>query len=277
MRDFNHNLNDERFLRDLSDDTEGLRAINHRLGGDTLIERGQLAPMRMSERQQITIGNVGGVQDSRCAHMFTVEQRYVVGPEGVSGQLSECRKQFSYGCGGTRGRWVSRMAEDTQNSVFCQGAGCPCPAPLCGKPVMCAVVLHMGGIDQSNQDVDVQKKLAHGSSSRNLCTNSELTRGAPLRSFKSGTPFRVLRAPSEGESARLASEEMTSPTDFFSCRAISLAALSTSSSIQRVVRIRHQASYTRCGSMINRVSRLPVVARAWRKLFIGAVVVSVMK
>ena len=38
-----------------------LRAINNRLGGDVPIKRGQLAVMRMSEGQEITIGNVSGV------------------------------------------------------------------------------------------------------------------------------------------------------------------------------------------------------------------------
>jgi len=43
----------------------------------------------MRERQQITIGNVSGIQETRYVHMFTIQQRYVVGPEGVSGQSPE--------------------------------------------------------------------------------------------------------------------------------------------------------------------------------------------
>jgi hypothetical protein len=50
-------------------------------------------------------------------------------------------------------------------------------------------------------------------------------------------PFLVLRWDTAGVNARLASEEMTSPTDLRSVEAISLAALKTSSSITRVVRI----------------------------------------
>ncbi len=135
------------------------------------------------------------------------------------------------------------MTDDTHNSIFRQGARRPRSVPFRGKPVMRPVVLHVSGVNQSNQNVHIQQKPDHGSSSRSRCTNSEVTRGAPFRIFRSGTPFRFLRALSEGERARLASEEITSPTDFFSFRAISLAALSTSSSIARVVRIRHHASY----------------------------------
>jgi hypothetical protein len=55
--------------------------------------------------------------------------------------------------------------------------------------------------------------------------------------LSSGTPFRVFRLDAVGLRARLASEEITSPTDLRSLAAISLAALKTSSSITRVVRI----------------------------------------
>jgi hypothetical protein len=129
------------------------------------------------------------------------------------------------------------MADDTQNSVLRQRAGRPRCVSFRAKPVMRTVVLQVSGINQSNQDIHIQKKPAHGSSSRSRCTNSEVTRGAPLRVLRSGTPFLVFALVSEGESARLASEEITSPTDFFSISASSLAALSTSSSIASVVLI----------------------------------------
>ncbi len=50
-------------------------------------------------------------------------------------------------------------------------------------------------------------------------------------------PFLVFRWDAAGVNARLASEEITSPTDLRSMVAISLAALKTSSSMTRVVRI----------------------------------------
>jgi hypothetical protein len=102
---------------------------------------------------------------------------------------------------------------------------------------MGSVVLNVRGIDQCNQNIDIKQEPGHGSSSRSWRTNSEVTRGVPLRTLRSGTPFRVLSLDSAGESACLANEEITSPTVFFSIVAISLAALNTSSSITRVVRM----------------------------------------
>src|SRR5215469_9932641 len=95
----------------------------------------------------------------------------------------------------------------------------------------------MRRIDQSNQNIDIEQEPGHRSSSRSWWTNSEVTRCAPLRTLRSGTPFRVLILDSPGESACLARDEITSPTVFFSTAAISLAALNTSSSITRVVRM----------------------------------------
>src|SRR5215472_7451142 len=95
----------------------------------------------------------------------------------------------------------------------------------------------MRRIDQSNQNIDIEQEPGHRSSSRSWWTNSEVTRAAPLRTLRSGTPFRVLILDSPGESACRAREEITSPTVFFLIAAISLAALNTSSSITRVVRM----------------------------------------
>jgi len=156
------------------------------------------------------------------------------------------------------------MADDAQYSVLRQRTGGPRLVSLRREPRVCSFMLHVSGIDQSNQDVYVQKESRHRSSSRSRRTNSEVTRGAPLRSFRSGTPFRVLRVLSEGERARLASEEITSPTDFFSSRAISFAALSTSSSITSVVRIK--ALITHHTSDAFRMRNIPRVPSATKRL-----------
>src|SRR5947207_13653149 len=94
------------------------------------------------------------------------------------------------------------------------------------------IVLNVSWIDQRNQNIDIQQKSGHGSSSWSWCTNSEVTRGAPLRTLRSGTPFRVLTLDSAGDSARLAKEEITSPTDFFSLPASLLPHLNRSSSFK---------------------------------------------
>ena len=65
----------------------------------------------------------------------------------------------------------------------------------------------------------------------------ELPWGAFTYIERGGSPFRVFRLDAVELRARLAGEEITSPTDLRSLAAISLAALKTSSSMMRVVRI----------------------------------------
>jgi hypothetical protein len=223
-------------------------AIDDRLCRYALVERCQLALMRMSERQQVTVTHVRGIEEAHCIRVFTVKQRYIVGPKGVSGQMFERGEQLCHGRGGTGRIWISRMTDNTQHSIFCKWTSRPRLVPFCCKPSVCAVVLHMCRVDQSDQYVYVKKIASHGSSSRSRCTSSDVTLRPPLCTFRSRMPFRVLSFVSTGESARLANEEITSPTDFCSIAASSLAALSTSSSIASVVRIvlRHHASYIRC-------------------------------
>lgn len=203
--------------------------------------------MRMCERQKITIGDVSGVQKPLRVRVLKVQQGNIVGPESVSGQLSERSQQVGDNRRRAGGIWISRMADNTQNSIFRQWAGRPSSVSPGFKPGVRTVMLHVNGVDQGDQDVHIQQKPGHGNSSRSLCTNSDVTRWAPRRTLSSGTPFRVLAFVSAGDNARLANEEITSPTDFFSIAASSFAALRTSSSIASVVRIRcHHASYIRC-------------------------------
>ena len=202
--------------------------------------------MRTSECEEITISYVSGVEKACCIELFGVKQRDVVRPEGMSRKSPERRKQFRDSCGRARRIWIAGMANDSQNAIFRQRARRPCSMTLFGKPRMSAVMLHVSRIDQRDQDVHVQQKPGQSSSSRRLCTSSDVTRGAPLRTFSSGTPFLVLAEDSTGNSARLASEEMTSPTVLFSMTAISLAALKISSSMTSVVRIKVCPHYASC-------------------------------
>jgi hypothetical protein len=216
---------------------ENFRAIDDRFRRDALIESSQLALMRVSQRQQITVGDVRRVEKTRRVQVFAVQRRYIVRPEGMSGQFSKRSQQIGHSRGRAGRIRISRMADDAQNSVFCQRTRGPSLMSFRRKPGVRAVVQNVGRIDQGDQDVHVQKAPRHRSSSRSRCTSSEVTRGAPLRTLRSGTPFRVLALVSAGERARLANEEITSPTDICSTAAISLAALRTSSSIASVVRI----------------------------------------
>src|SRR5579872_713520 len=129
------------------------------------------------------------------------------------------------------------MAHYAQHAVFGKRTSRPSFLTFRLKPLVRPVMLNVSRVDQSDQYVDIQKKPAQGNSSRSRWTNSEVTRSAPLRIGRSGTPLRVLEIDSPGDSARLAKDEITSPIDLFSIAAISLAALKISSSMTRVVRI----------------------------------------
>src|SRR5437016_13737292 len=102
------------------------------------------------------------------------------------------------------------MADNTQHAIFGKRTGSPGLLPFCCKPFMRPMVLNLGGIDQGNQHIDIKQKSAHGSSSRSWFTNSDVTRRAPFRTLRSGTPLRVLTLDSVGASARLAKQEITS-------------------------------------------------------------------
>jgi hypothetical protein len=47
-----------------------------------------------------------------------------------------------------------------------------------GEPVMCLVVLDMGGVHQRDQNIHVQQERSHGRSSRSWFTSSRVTGAA---------------------------------------------------------------------------------------------------
>src|SRR6266446_3216453 len=123
------------------------------------------------------------------------------------------------------------MSNNPEHTVLGQRTSGPGLLSRCSKPFMCSVMLDVRWINQGNEDIDVEKKPTHGSSSRSCCTNSEVTRGVSALVGKRGTPLRVFRPESAGRNALRASKEITSPTLFLCVAANSLAAASTSSSI----------------------------------------------
>ena len=73
----------------LTNQVECLSPTDHSIGDQPLIESGQLAFVGASKREQVTVSDLGGVQKTRWVHMLSVEQRQIVGPEGVTGQFPE--------------------------------------------------------------------------------------------------------------------------------------------------------------------------------------------
>src|SRR5215469_10141095 len=71
----------------LTNQMKCLRPIDHSVGNQPLIESGQLALMGASKREQISVSDLGGIQETCWVYMLAVEQGQIVGPESVTGQL----------------------------------------------------------------------------------------------------------------------------------------------------------------------------------------------
>jgi hypothetical protein len=137
------------------------------------------------------------------------------------------------------------VARDAYDPVFNQRTGGPRVTAYRFEPMMRRFVPNVVGVKQGEHHIDVEQVGCHGDSSRRRFTSSSVTSEAPRRKGNSGTPFRVCddlfrRIPLRANSERIF------PAEVPCCRASSLAARRTSSSMSRVVRmpviIKHQTS-----------------------------------
>lgn len=58
--------------------------VNHSISNQPLIKTGQYATVRAGERQKITVCDVSGIKQTCCFDMFSIQQRYIIRPEGIS-------------------------------------------------------------------------------------------------------------------------------------------------------------------------------------------------
>ena len=94
------------------------------------------------------------------------EQRFIgerngVRPEMVMRRRTEVAKALSYLGGRCRQRGVSGVAEYTNAPVDGDGTGRPSAPLIQSEPTMGIFVVHMHGIEQGNENIDVQKSDAH--------------------------------------------------------------------------------------------------------------------
>ena len=85
------------------------------------------------------------------------------------------------------------MADNPQEAVLGNWAGREVALANSGQPRVRVIMLHVRGVDQCNQDVDVKQKSRHVCSSRSWLTNSRVTGALPFRAGKRGTPLRTWR------------------------------------------------------------------------------------
>ena len=87
---------------------------------------------------------------------LTIQKTDVIWPEFVACRLCKECQQFGH-LFGTSGRiWVSRIAHDTDHSVFRQWASSPCMPSDRGKPVLSFHMMCDNRVDQGDQDAHVQ-------------------------------------------------------------------------------------------------------------------------
>jgi anti-sigma B factor antagonist len=214
-----------------------VRSVHNRISNQALVEGGKLSTMCPGERQQIAVRHLRGIQNPAAVYPPWIKERNVIGPKIVAGQSAQRCQEFCNRGRCARGIRIAGVPDDSQDTVFRERAGSPGFPPRDRKPLVGPVVLNMSWVDQRDEDIDIEQEPFQRSSSRNWRTSSDVTLLVPGRTGKRGTPFRVWRRDSSGFNPSLAREEITSPTVLSCAAAISFAALSTSSSMERVVRI----------------------------------------
>ena len=80
----------------------------------------------------------------------------MVRPELMTAESAKDGQQFR-DRGRSSGRvGVARVADNAQDTVFGQRASGPGTPTGCGKPIVRAIMLHMGGVDEGDEDIDVK-------------------------------------------------------------------------------------------------------------------------
>jgi len=191
--------------------------------------------VRHGQGQKIGVGDLARIQQARSVYEFFIKQTDLVWPEFMAREGNKAHYGLDdYGGCGLRVE-VSRISDDPQDTVFSQRACGPDLLANGLQPAVRRVVLDVRRIDQRNENIHVEQKPAHNSSSSSCFTSSEVTRGAPGRTGSSRIPLRLFWPEPAGLKAVRASAEMTSPTVFDCEDAISLAAANMSSSMAKVV------------------------------------------
>ena len=136
---------------------ECLRTVDHGLGDQAAIERGELSTMGYGQCKQVGVGYLAGVEKTRGKDALGVEEGDIVWPELMAAESEQDRHQLGDGCGSSRRVGVAWVADNADNAIFSQGACGPCLPALSCEPIVRPVVLHVRRVDESNQDVDVQQ------------------------------------------------------------------------------------------------------------------------
>src|SRR5579864_2383295 len=203
------------------------------------------------EAEKVDIGHLAMAWRRFDLEELGVPQRDVVRPECVPAAAAEDPEPFEDVCWRRGCLRVGRMRQHAEEPVLSQRAGRPADAALLCKPAVGRLVVYVLGVEEGDEDVDIEERhAAHGSSRRRL-TRAMVGFGLPAgRRGRRGTPLRT-SAGSAGSRAVRARSESTLPAVEPRLEAISLIAARMSSSMSNVVRISwsiaHQASDVNVG------------------------------
>jgi hypothetical protein len=121
--------------------------------------------MSGSESEEIGVGHLSGIQESVGVNESRIDQRYIIRPEFAPRDRYEAGHQRGHRGRCSRRIRVTGMSDDPEHPIFCQWAGSPRLFTGFREPLVRSIVLNVRRIHQGNQNVDVEQKAGHGSSS----------------------------------------------------------------------------------------------------------------
>ena len=147
---------------------------------DRAVEGDEAAAVGDREGEEVSVGHLTGTVEKLPVDRARVEQARVAGPEGVV--PAACRAGEAIDRRGDRhGARIARLAHDAHETVLGDRAGSPARGDLLFQPGPGAAVVGVVGVEQRDEDVDVEERPhPSGSSSRRRSIRSfEIT--APRR------------------------------------------------------------------------------------------------
>src|SRR5205085_2135641 len=127
----------------------------HRYNRNRAVKGHQSAFVLHSECKKINVGKLLRPQNPRSIDMLRVEQRDVVGPEGMKACTCCSLQQIEGTVYGGRPR-IFRLRQDSYEPVLRQGTRCPALSLVRFPPLMRLPVMDVVGLKQRNQQVDVE-------------------------------------------------------------------------------------------------------------------------
>jgi hypothetical protein len=204
-----------------------------------LVEGNEATVVARCNGQQVSVADLSVAEEVWPVQKIACREADVIGPEAVSGVLLCFANPQGHLLRGL-GVGVRRLRHDPHHAVFRDRAGCPAVLYLPCQPIRSGWMQGVGGVEERDDDVDVQKR-AHQmpSSSRNrpalalvtMRADGEAKGRKPPTPWGEGSPCGVAGCVSAARSRR----ETTRPAEVRSRCAISLAASRTSSSMSIVV------------------------------------------